>query len=82
MDGSDVPQGQNVPGGGGVVKMRKGIHDFETFKLTRIGPQTTILGLESAQSDGRYLRVDGPNKTVNVQGVLAEYERLQVIVVK
>jgi len=58
---------------------------LEQFKIHKkddpAGMYQGIVGLESAASPGRYLRLDGSVNKVNVQGVFKTYEEFKILVV-
>ena len=85
MQASGVPKGENVSGGGGVVNAQFTARSLEKFhirqKESTPGTYQGVVGIESAESAGRFLRLDGNAGKVNVQGVFKTYEEFEIVVV-
>ncbi|PVF96369.1 hypothetical protein CPB86DRAFT_875038 [Serendipita vermifera] len=77
FDGSLIPEGVVLPGGGGVVNAQKGQGDFETFVV--MPREDGYVSIESAAFPGRCLRADGLDE-VNGQGKYAgDAEKWRVV---
>jgi len=85
LDATGVAAGQNLGPGGGTVNAQYTARSLERFKIHKkadaAGTYQGIVGIESAASPGRYLRLDGSANKVNVQGVFKTYEEFKILVV-
>ncbi|KDR79522.1 hypothetical protein GALMADRAFT_1363997 [Galerina marginata CBS 339.88] len=85
MSAAGVPQGENVTGGGGTVNGQFTARTLERFhihqKADAPGQYKGVVGIESVESPGRFLRLDGNAGLVNVQGVFKTYEEFEILVV-
>ncbi|KIJ91840.1 hypothetical protein K443DRAFT_14055 [Laccaria amethystina LaAM-08-1] len=83
LDASGVTAGQNLASGGGTVNAQYTARSLERFKIQKqadaAGTYQGIVGIESAASPGRYLRLDGSANKVNVQGVFKTYESFKIL---
>ena len=80
LDGTGVPPGVITPPGGGVVNGQFGSITLERFRIVKKG-RDGIVGIESDSFPGRFLRMDGEQNVVNVQGELAPLEEWEILVV-
>ncbi|KAF9472331.1 hypothetical protein BDN70DRAFT_887113 [Pholiota conissans] len=87
MDATGVAQNTEVSGGGGVVNAQFQANAGEKFRIhkkeTAPGQTKGVVGIESALSPGRFLRLDGRTTAgiVNVQGKFESYEEFEILVV-
>ncbi|KIL55038.1 hypothetical protein M378DRAFT_173893 [Amanita muscaria Koide BX008] len=85
LDGRTVQQGQELTDGGGVVNCQFGSSIYEKFKIVQkpASPNTYtgIVGIESNGFPGRFLRVNGAQNQVNVQGGMGPFEEWEILVV-
>jgi hypothetical protein len=85
LDATGVPEGKDVSGGGGVVNAQFTARSLEKFHIKQKGDAPGkyqgVVGIESAASPGRFLRLDGKAGKVNVQGVFKTYEEFEILVV-
>ncbi|KAM6501628.1 hypothetical protein JOM56_001605 [Amanita muscaria] len=85
LDGAKVKQGDKLPDGGGIVNCQFGSFTAEKFKIHKkpANPNqySGIVGIESNEFPGRFLRVNGAKDQVNVQGVMASFEEWEILVV-
>jgi len=85
LDATGVTAGQDLASGGGTVNAQYTARSLERFKIHKkddpAGTYQGIVGIESAASPGRYLRLDGSANKVNVQGVFKTYEAFKILVV-
>ncbi|KIL59685.1 hypothetical protein M378DRAFT_996318 [Amanita muscaria Koide BX008] len=86
LDGSKVKQGDKLPDGGGVVNCQFGSLTAEKFKIVQKKPANPnqyagIVGIESNEFPGRFLRVNGAKDQVNVQGSMGSFEEWEILVV-
>jgi len=82
MNTDGVPQGENLPQGGGVVNAQYTARSLERFRIQKkAGDQYQgVVGIESAANPGRFLRLDHWEDKVNVQGVAKSLEGLEILV--
>ncbi|KAM6501637.1 hypothetical protein JOM56_001614 [Amanita muscaria] len=83
---NDVPEGQDLPAGGGVVNCQFGTITAEKFRIVQKTPATPntydgTVGIESDQFPGRFLRVNGAKDQVNAQGVFLTFEEWEILVI-
>ncbi|KAM6501621.1 hypothetical protein JOM56_001598 [Amanita muscaria] len=86
LDGAQVKQGDKLPDGGGIVNCQFGSLTAERFKIVQKNPAKPdqyagVVGIESNEFPGRFLRVNGAKDQVNVQGVMASFEEWEILVV-
>ncbi|KIL61136.1 hypothetical protein M378DRAFT_866959 [Amanita muscaria Koide BX008] len=85
LDAGTVQQGQDLPAGGGVVNCQFGTTTAEKFKIVQKpatpNTYTGIVGIESNGFPGRFLRVNGAQDQVNVQGVFLTFEEWEILVI-
>ncbi|KAM6493130.1 hypothetical protein JOM56_011264 [Amanita muscaria] len=86
LDGANVKQGDDLLNGGGVVNCQFGSLTSEKFKIVQKKPANPnqyagIVGIESNEFPGRFLRVNGAKDEVNVQGVMGSFEEWEILVV-
>ena len=85
LEGNEVEAGKLLPPGGGTVNAQYTALTLERFKIHKkadpAGKYQGIVGIESAASPGRYLRLDGNANKVNVQGVFKTLEEFKILVV-
>jgi len=85
MHGSEVQADTIVTGGGGVVNAQFTAHTLEKFNIRKKenppGQYKGVVGIESAATPGRFLRLDGSTGIVNVQGGFKTYEEFEILVV-
>ncbi|KIJ93488.1 hypothetical protein K443DRAFT_12832 [Laccaria amethystina LaAM-08-1] len=87
LDATGVAAGNLLGPGGGTVNAQytapKG--GLERFKIHKkddpAGKYQGVVGIESAASPGRYLRLDANTNKVNVQGVFKALEEFKILVV-
>ena len=80
LDGNGVDAGVRTDSGGGSVAAQYTALAWEKFKIHRIDDNTGTVAIESAAFRGRYLRVDGNENVVNVQGVAQSWEHFELLV--
>jgi hypothetical protein len=81
LDGTNVPAGSTDPSGG-IVNGQYGSRGWEKFYVRKKEPgedERGSVGIESYAFPGRFLRM-GPD-VVNVQGILASGEELEILVI-
>ncbi|KAM6501630.1 hypothetical protein JOM56_001607 [Amanita muscaria] len=80
-----VQQGQQLTDGGGVVNCQFTSSTNEKFKIVQkpanADQYTGIVGIESNGFPGRFLRVNGAQNQVNVQGSMGPFEEWEILVV-
>ena len=85
LDATGVTAGQKLGAGGGTVNAQYTARSLERFKIHKkddpAGKYQGVVSIESAASPGRYLRLDGAENKVNVQGVFKTYESFKILVV-
>ena len=81
LDGNGVQAGVLISSGGGSVAAQYTALAWEKFKIRRQDNSTGIVAIESAAFAGRYLRVDGGQNVVNVQGKVDVWEQFELITV-
>ena len=85
LDGTNVPQGQKLGSGGGIVNAQFGAGPFEKFKIhqkaNHPGTYQGIVSIESFGFPGRFLRLGADAGVVNVQGVFETLEEFKILVV-
>ena len=80
LDGNGVQPGVRTNSGGGSVAAQYGAYAWEKFHIRRIDDNTGTIAIESAHFSRRFLRVDGNQNVVNVQGVAATWEQFELVV--
>jgi hypothetical protein len=75
LDGREVKPGTAHPGGAGKVNAQWGIGHWEQYTIKR-KPDTGLLGIESKEFPGRFLR--GSGNVVNGQGVWGGDEEFEI----
>ncbi|KDR79519.1 hypothetical protein GALMADRAFT_243619 [Galerina marginata CBS 339.88] len=84
MSAAGVPQGEAVSGGGGTVNAQFTARTLERFhihqKADAPGQYKGVVGIESVESPGRFLRLDGDSGIVNAQGVFRDHEQFEILV--
>jgi hypothetical protein len=86
LDATGVAAGVIGPGGGIVnaqyTAPKGGLERFKIHKKDDpAGKYQGVVGIESAASPGRYLRLDANTNKVNVQGVFKALEEFKILVV-
>jgi hypothetical protein len=77
----EVDPGKVCNNGGGVVNAQKGCFNYERFHLkpkeVPLTDQKGVLGIESVEFPGRFLRMHDDD--VNVQGIMKDSEEFEII---